>query len=704
MAEAAAPESQTFGNIRLGGKDAHRDESVGTLRLYSEGVGWKSRATGNVISVSKADLRKAEWIKIPHAHQLKLRARGGFVYKYNGFRGQDKETVRGYLSNTFGLEVEDAKVSYKGWNWGTSSVGNGAITFAIEDNTALEIPLTDVASAASQKNEAVIEMQMDDTVQPDDEVITEIRFFLPPDRSDEAGDGDATPAEGFVELVKQSGDLEVAGASLVTLDDLQVQVPRGRYDVELCDKFMRLHGKTNDYKILYTNVSGLYLVPKQDGHHMSLVISLEHPLRQGATSYPHLVFQLPRDQPTDVEVQLSEGEIASRFGDKLDKFESGDMPSVVGKVISAFAKKKVQGIKSGGFNAESKEDRNKSIRCSLKAVDGFLYPLDKVFFFLSNKPVLISFDNVSSVEFNRVDQASSSAAARTFDITVHAKDNSADAQFVNLQRQDYKEFVRFLQAKKVRIKNFAAAGYSEGRGRGGADDDDDDPYMNQIRERERARQQAAADDDDDDDDDDEDDEDFVGGSGSEVDEEFDEGDEDDEESAFKKEKGKKKKAKTEDSDEDSDGGSDDGSDEEKPAKAKKPAKSKAEGKRPAEALGIMGGGKKAKTEKGAKKKKAKKDPNAPKRGQTAFMLWMNGEGRDQARETNPSATIGEIGKACGEVWRNMDAETKATWQQKADADKARYEREMAEYNASAKTEEPDDDNEAEAEASDDDDE
>lgn len=36
------------------------------------------------------------------------------------------------------------------------------------------------------------------------------------------------------------------------------------------------------------------------------------------------------------------------------------------------------GIKSGGFNAESKEDRNKSIRCSLKAVDGFLYPLDKV--------------------------------------------------------------------------------------------------------------------------------------------------------------------------------------------------------------------------------------------------------------------------------------------------------------------------------------
>ena len=49
------------------------------LKLHADGVGWRSRASGNIISVSKADLRKAEWIKIPHAYQLRLRARGGFV-------------------------------------------------------------------------------------------------------------------------------------------------------------------------------------------------------------------------------------------------------------------------------------------------------------------------------------------------------------------------------------------------------------------------------------------------------------------------------------------------------------------------------------------------------------------------------------------------------------------------------------------------
>ena len=58
----------------------------------------------------------------------------------------------------------------------------------------------------------------------------------------------------------------------------------------------------------------------------------------------------------------------------------------IAQVVSAFAKKKVQGLKSGGFNSE-KDDKHKSLRCSLKAVDGHLYPLDKCFFFISTKPV-----------------------------------------------------------------------------------------------------------------------------------------------------------------------------------------------------------------------------------------------------------------------------------------------------------------------------
>ena len=86
------------------------------------------------------------------------------------------------------------------------------------------------------------------------------------------------------------------------------------------------------------------------------------------------------------------------------------------------------------------------------------------------------------------------------------------------------------------------------------------------------------------------------------------------------------------------------------------------------------------------------------------MLWMNTEGRAAAKAENPDASLGDIGKACGVMWKEM-GEEKARWNEKAAADKRRYERELAEYNGGGvKVEEEDDDDEPEAaESSDEDD-
>ena len=149
-----------FGNIVLGGKDAHREESVGTLKIHNDGFRWKSRKTGSIIAISKADLRGAEWIKIPHAYQLKLKARGGFTYKFNGFRMNDKETVKSYVSNAFGLDVEDASLSYEGWNWGQARIEGGNLNFNVEGKQSFEMPLTHIAQATAQKNEAVREPEL----------------------------------------------------------------------------------------------------------------------------------------------------------------------------------------------------------------------------------------------------------------------------------------------------------------------------------------------------------------------------------------------------------------------------------------------------------------------------------------------------------------------------------------------------------------
>jgi len=80
--------------------------------------------------------------------------------------------------------------------------------------------------------------------------------------------------------------------------------------------------------------------------------------------------------------------------------------------------------------------------------------------------------------------------------------------------------------------------------------------------------------------------------------------------------------------------------------------------------------------------KKKKDPNAPKRGLSAYMFFANDQ-RDKVREDNPGIKFGEVGKMLGEKWKELTDKDKEPYDAKAKADKERYEREKAEYNAGA---------------------
>lgn len=57
-----------------------------------------------------------------------------------------------------------------------------------------------------------------------------------------------------------------------------------------------------------------------------------------------------------------------------------------------------------------------------------------------------------------------------------------------------------------------------------------------------------------------------------------------------------------------------------------------------------------------RKKKAKKDPNAPKKPLSAYMLWLQ-ENRPLIKRENPGASLGEIGKRAGEMWKALDDKT-----------------------------------------------
>ena len=53
------------------------------------------------------------------------------------------------------------------------------------------------------------------------------------------------------------------------------------------------------------------------------------------------------------------------------------------------------------------------------------------------------------------------------------------------------------------------------------------------------------------------------------------------------------------------------------------------------------------------KKRVKKDPNAPKKALSAYMLWLN-DTREQIKKDNPGISITELSKKAGVLWKALE--------------------------------------------------
>jgi hypothetical protein len=85
-------------------------------------------------------------------------------------------------------------------------------------------------------------------------------------------------------------------------------------------------------------------------------------------------------------------------------------------------------------------------------------------------------------------------------------------------------------------------------------------------------------------------------------------------------------------------------------------------------------------EAGGKKKKAKKDPNAPKRNMSSYFLYSV-HARPSVKEENPEATFGDIARLISKQFKALTDKEKKKWEKKALEDKERYKREMEVYTA-----------------------
>ncbi|XP_041089100.1 high mobility group protein B1a [Polyodon spathula] len=85
------------------------------------------------------------------------------------------------------------------------------------------------------------------------------------------------------------------------------------------------------------------------------------------------------------------------------------------------------------------------------------------------------------------------------------------------------------------------------------------------------------------------------------------------------------------------------------------------------------------------KMKRTKDPNAPKRPPSAFFVFC-AEHRSKIKAETPGLSIGDVAKKLGGMWNNTSSEDKQPYEKKAAKLKEKYEKDVAAYRATGKSE------------------
>lgn len=70
--------------------------------------------------------------------------------------------------------------------------------------------------------------------------------------------------------------------------------------------------QTQDFKIRYTAIQRIFILPKSNTPHTMVVISLDPPIRKGQTYYTHVLCQFPTDDEATVELDITPEQLAAK--------------------------------------------------------------------------------------------------------------------------------------------------------------------------------------------------------------------------------------------------------------------------------------------------------------------------------------------------------------------------------------------------------
>ncbi|KAL7258521.1 hypothetical protein ACSBR1_004619 [Camellia fascicularis] len=194
---------------------------------------------------------------------------------------KDVATLTSFLQSTCGITPEEKQLSVSAKNWGEVDLNGNMLTFLVGSRQAFEVSLADVSQTQIQgKNDVILESHVDDTTGANEkDSLMEISFHIPNSNTQFVGDENRLAQSSLTKSCQWRVLVQAVKNLLFHLKELRFLLQGeyctsvwGRYNVELHLSFLRLQGQANDFKIQYSSVVRLFLLPKGLIHEVFILI------------------------------------------------------------------------------------------------------------------------------------------------------------------------------------------------------------------------------------------------------------------------------------------------------------------------------------------------------------------------------------------------------------------------------------------------
>ncbi|MCQ2821643.1 MAG: hypothetical protein MJ252_30665 [archaeon] len=373
----------------------------------------------------------------------------------------------------------------KGRNWGEVNITEKDLQFTGDDGKSwFTLPISSLANVSHPpgKEEIGLEFNMDEDSQ-NDFLLYEMHFLAPDVESEEENEVEEVESQkgnenkeekdqndenkGKEEAEKKEENEEVEGEeemeeekprhadvlgekltklvnignesnAIATLNHIQSITPRGTFDLFFMESFMKMHGLSHNYSIIYKNISKIFLVPKSDGHSHFFVIALKRPLIQGNTNYPFVVFVAKNDTEESVELNIPE-KLSETI--QLESPLEGEIKDILANLFT-----RVANIGVIVTSKTSTYSKGPFLKCSHKQNEGTLYPLEKCLLFLHKPVICIYLEDIKQVDLSRMDNT-----FRYFDLTIETK--NSEICFNGFEKVELDPILRYFNNKKIKLNN-----------------------------------------------------------------------------------------------------------------------------------------------------------------------------------------------------------------------------------------------------------